>query len=123
MAIIDMKAPAVATYEEKTSSDFDDEKNSELSSLSEMTDDGQGPKEGLLAEEMRNQDIEALRPISAGKDTAATTAVEYNVSTRTKLIYLAGYFALNLLLTIYNKAVLGGVSSGLLMELFNEMKS
>lgn len=36
-------------------------------------------------------------------------AVEYTVPTRTKLLYLAGYFALNLSLTIYNKAVLGGV--------------
>lgn len=35
-------------------------------------------------------------------------APEYNVETRKKLFYLTGYFALNLLLTIYNKAVLGG---------------
>lgn len=37
-----------------------------------------------------------------------TAAAEYSVPTRTKLTYLAGYFALNLSLTIYNKAVLGG---------------
>lgn len=31
---------------------------------------------------------------------------EYSVATRTKLLYLAGYFALNLCLTLYNKAAL-----------------
>lgn len=35
-------------------------------------------------------------------------AAEYDVETRKKLIYLTGYFALNLTLTIYNKALLGG---------------
>lgn len=35
-------------------------------------------------------------------------AAEYDVETRRKLFYLAGYFTLNLVLTIYNKAVLGG---------------
>lgn len=35
-------------------------------------------------------------------------AAEYNVETRKKLLYLTGYFALNLTLTIYNKALLGG---------------
>ena len=36
------------------------------------------------------------------------TAAEYDVDTRRKLFYLFGYFTLNLVLTIYNKAVLGG---------------
>ena len=35
-------------------------------------------------------------------------AAEYDVETRKKLFYLSGYFALNLTLTIYNKALLGG---------------
>lgn len=35
---------------------------------------------------------------------------EYEVSARTKLIYLGVYFFFNLALTIYNKAVLGKVS-------------
>ena len=37
-----------------------------------------------------------------------TVAAEYEVPTRTKAVYLAGWFALNLLLTIYNKALLEG---------------
>lgn len=57
-----------------------------------------------------DQDVEA-QGLLAEKSLAAalpTAAAEYSVQTRTKLIYLAAYFCLNLVLTIYNKAVLGG---------------
>lgn len=52
-------------------------------------------------------DVEAqeLRGKLSGRPTSAA---EYQIPTRTKLLYLAGYFSLNLGLTIYNKAVLGG---------------
>lgn len=59
----------------------------------------------------RKDDVEAQKPdFKDGRLRVSTTAAEYLVATRTKLLYLAGYFALNLALTIYNKAVLGGVS-------------
>jgi hypothetical protein len=37
-------------------------------------------------------------------------AVEYRTNMSTKLVYLGGYFLLNLSLTLYNKALLGNVS-------------
>ena len=37
-------------------------------------------------------------------------ALEYGVATHTKYLYLGLYFALNLTITLYNKAVLGKVS-------------
>lgn len=56
-------------------------------------------------------DVEAQRR-QKGRRRAATgvssIAAEYEVPTRTKAVYLAGWFALNLLLTIYNKALLDG---------------
>lgn len=61
-------------------------------------------------EKHKTDDVEAQKLLA--QDPMApkpTTAAEYSVPTRTKLLYLAGYFALNLSLTIYNKAVLGGV--------------
>lgn len=53
------------------------------------------------------EDVEAQTPSVA--KSAATSGAEYEVPTRTKLIYLGGYFMLNLGLTIYNKAMLGSV--------------
>ena len=43
--------------------------------------------------------------------SAATIAPEYQIPTSTKYLYLALYFGLNLVLTLYNKAVLGKVRS------------
>lgn len=60
-------------------------------------------KESLL------DDVEAQISRTIPVKVAATTGAEYDVATRTKLMYLAGYFMLNLSLTIYNKAVLGSV--------------
>lgn len=62
--------------------------------------------EDLAAE----RDLEAQNLIAEKSHTnpPPSTAAEYSVETRTKLLYLAGYFTLNLVLTIYNKAVLGG---------------
>ena len=41
--------------------------------------------------------------------TATQFDAEYSIPTRTKLAYLSVYFLCNVLLTIYNKAVLGKV--------------
>lgn len=66
-------------------------------------------KEHLLREDRDSIDLEALSLETKEIVPPSDTGAEYTVATRTKLIYLAGYFTLNLLLTIYNKAVLGGV--------------
>lgn len=60
-----------------------------------------------------NRDIESQPLLSAGeKDISpAPVPTEYDVSTSKKLAALAAYFALNLGLTLYNKAMLGQVSS------------
>ena len=57
-------------------------------------------------------DVEAQnRPNKLGDSTSSPVApAEYRVAARTKFLYLAGWFALNLTLTIYNKALLNGVS-------------
>ncbi len=55
-------------------------------------------------------DLEAQQQKSKEHSSTAPTAAEYDVETKTKLLYLAGYFAINLSLTIYNKAVLGVAS-------------
>lgn len=44
----------------------------------------------------------------------APNAIEYSVAAPVKLLYLGCYFALNLALTIYNKAVLQKVSQGVM---------
>ncbi|KIW07034.1 uncharacterized protein PV09_01928 [Verruconis gallopava] len=54
------------------------------------------------------QDLEAqkfFRPDAAS--SAPPLAVEYRTNMKTKIVYLAGYFLLNLSLTLYNKALLG----------------
>lgn len=43
------------------------------------------------------------------KGSRDSIAAEYSIATSTKYLYLSLYFALNLALTIYNKAVLGRV--------------
>lgn len=49
--------------------------------------------------------------INAGKSQmdSKTLAPEYGIATNTKYLYLGLYFALNLVLTLYNKVVLGKV--------------
>jgi len=59
--------------------------------------------ESLLAEfDLEGQKNDA----DAEAAESGPIAVEYTVAARMKLIYLAGYFMLNLALTIYNKALL-----------------
>jgi hypothetical protein len=56
-------------------------------------------------------DLEAQQPIlSTEKSSPSPLAMEYRVPARKKLLYLGGYFLLNLSLTLYNKALLGNVS-------------
>jgi hypothetical protein len=57
-------------------------------------------------------DIEA-QPIlkSEPANEPPPIATEYRTNLSTKLIYLGGYFLLNLSLTLYNKALLNTVSS------------
>lgn len=56
-------------------------------------------------------DVEA-QPILTSPTTveAPPMAAEYRTNMSTKLIYLAGYFLLNLSLMLYNKALLNNVS-------------
>ena len=53
----------------------------------------------------KSDDVEA-QTHSEGKKA---NAPEYGIPTSTKYLYLGLYFALNLVLTLYNKAVLGEV--------------
>jgi hypothetical protein len=56
-------------------------------------------------------DIEAQLPsLMLSKGSPPPLALEYRVPAKKKLIYLGGYFLLNLTLTLYNKALLGNVS-------------
>lgn len=50
-----------------------------------------------------------LSPVVGSLQSQSST-LEYSIPAKRKLVYLAGYFILNLTLTIYNKAVLGTVS-------------
>ncbi|KAL9096947.1 MAG: hypothetical protein Q9165_000911 [Trypethelium subeluteriae] len=70
--------------------DASDEEEDEKSQMKELLDE-------------RPSDLEA----QAVKSDQQPIAAEYLVSARVKLACLAGYFMLNLCLTIYNKAVLG----------------
>jgi hypothetical protein len=56
-------------------------------------------------------DVEA-QPIlkSVTTNEPAPLATEYRTNLSTKLVYLGGYFLLNLSLTLYNKAILNTVS-------------
>jgi hypothetical protein len=59
----------------------------------------------------KNVDLEAQPVVRASRENLPPLAMEYRVSARKKLLYLSGYFLLNLSLTLYNKALLGNVSS------------
>ena len=54
----------------------------------------------------RAADLEAQR-----KEVVGHSAAEYQIPTSTKYLYLCLYFALNLSLTIYNKALLDKAST------------
>lgn len=64
--------------------------------------DSRMEKEALFVK----SDVEAQMRHARTQSTA-TIAPEYQIPTSTKYLYLALYFALNLTLTLYNKAVLG----------------
>ena len=64
-------------------------------------EDGKDEMKELLDEDARDLEAQKAEP------EQPPLAAEYLVSTRVKLACLAGYFMLNLCLTIYNKAVLG----------------
>lgn len=61
-----------------------------------------GPDTALLSS--HTIDVEGLK-----EDAPQSSPSEYHVPTATKYLYLSLYFALNLALTIYNKAILGKV--------------
>ena len=65
-------------------------------------------------------DVEAQNRHDRAHSTA-TIAPEYQIPTRTKYLYLALYFGLNLTLTLYNKAVLGKVRWPWPLRLFLEL--
>lgn len=52
-------------------------------------------------------DVESQDKDSKSRPSAA---LEHGVDTRTKFLYLGSWFALNLILTLYNKSLLQGVS-------------
>ncbi len=59
-----------------------------------------------------DSDLEAQRPARLTPATKSSqTESEYAVTTWTKVTYLAIYFLCNVSLTIYNKLILGKVSS------------
>ncbi len=58
-------------------------------------------------------DLEAQELPSKEHASITPGAAEYDVATQTKLAYLGGWFLLNLALTIYNKAVLGEVTTNI----------
>lgn len=74
--------------------------------------DGADPSRYLLSEK---GDVEAQSIEEEEEEeqliAPPTTGLEYTISTRTKLLHLAAYFMLNLVLTIYNKAVFGEVET------------
>ena len=68
----------------------------------------------LLAKEngldmLNTEDLESQRHADSKETVSGKHAVEYSVPARTKYIFLGLYFALNLSLTLFNKAVLGKV--------------
>ena len=82
----------------------------DISSASEDTDrssSSTAPTE-KLSNDSYTTNIEDIEAQVLEKDKA-TAALEYGIATKTKYLYLALYFAFNLTLTLYNKAVLGKV--------------
>lgn len=87
-----MEGPRDASYSGGFSSDDD------------RGSDGTNPTEELPFEAHNPGTID----LEAQEDPIAP---EYTILTSTKYVYLALYFALNLVLTLYNKAILGKVHS------------
>lgn len=58
----------------------------------------------------KDEDLEAQVPLNP-QPASPTVRTEQEVSGTTKLLYLAVYFLCNISLTIYNKLILGKVSS------------
>jgi hypothetical protein len=83
--------------------EYDSEKDSHINGLLEGYDYAQDDPESN-----RQQESQPAR-LPPGVDA------EYDVPTRTKFIFLGIYLAFNLGLTLYNKSVLGNVSSLLLL--------
>jgi len=85
--------------------DYDDDdvdSNKSLSFDDSTSSSSQSPRGSVLLDDIESQKIAQLDVSQQG--------AEYSVATRAKLLYLAGYFALNLSLTLYNKAILQNVS-------------
>lgn len=103
-----MSAPEAFPMAEKVSDvlpgpeDFDDDSHNDSARTGLLHNDRQQSGADNDAED----DIESQK-LAMKEVLAPGVAAEYDVATRKKLIYLAAYFALNLGLTIYNKAVLG----------------
>ena len=57
-----------------------------------------------------SEDLESQRSRDNKESTSGQHAAEYNVPAKQKYFFLGLYFALNLSLTLFNKAVLGKVS-------------
>lgn len=77
---------------------YDDDMDEKMSEKSSDLSSDDLEAQSIFKEEMRNKDGPIL-------------AAEYRTSMRVKLMYLSGYFLLNLSLTLYNKALLGNVST------------
>jgi len=77
--------------------------------------DSTNHEKGLLEKRSLIDDVEVQPVFNSVTSTlqSQSSTLEYSIPAKRKLIYLAGYFLLNLGLTIYNKAVLGTVSLAL----------
>ena len=85
-------------YHDLSGSSEDERPSISTESAQVLLMEGQNPQSG---------DIEAQPVATAGN----AGALEYSIPTKIKCFYLTLYFALNLTLTLYNKAVLGKVRS------------
>lgn len=81
----------------------------------EETSDTTDHERGLAERRSLIDDVE-VQPVFTsvtGSPQSQSSTLEDSIPAKRKLVYLAGYFLLNLSLTIYNKAVLGAVSLAL----------
>lgn len=98
MAVIEFETEKVAVVEDgpRTPQEpFRDLRSSTESSASSSTEDS-------ITRLKESRDLESQSP-------QATPVAEHYVSVRSKLVFLAAYFFLNLFLTLSNKSVLGTV--------------
>ena len=75
-----------------------------------MKEEASNPTDPEKCSLMDDVEAQATPGLATDPPPSPTCALEYSIPARRKLVYLAGYFTLNLTLTIYNKAVLGKVS-------------